>query len=526
MKKGWMVAPLVLLGALLLVWTSQVPSEAQSKAKGIDENRCFACHREVRDLRKDSKHLALSCDTCHSQMEAHLKNSKNKPVTSLELSTCGACHVDQHDSYYRVNWEAEPRKDKGQPGGRSPHQDKLLAPHGFSKEHNEPRAHAFMLVDQFVVDRFAGGRYQFKDPYAMVRPGKAWDVLVDTGKILPETAQAGNPVCLQCKTSDFVLKWKYMGDKDDRAKWDRTSDVHQVIKDAQNPMGCIQCHDPHSTGFRVIRDALIEAVERDGAAPYAADKGKGTMKTVSFRDFRKIGLLDGPKSNLLCGQCHVEYNCNPGFNPQTGERVTMASRLANHFPWKNVNDLLAHYDKIGFRDFKHAVTGASLIKMQHPELETYWGSVHEKAGVQCHQCHMPQEKNKAGKSFTSHQVIRPKHHVKDACMGCHPDSSVEEKLAQIQAVQNYTRNKLRKAEAGLLQLIDTYAEAKKKGVTEEVLAQARLEHEKAHLLWEWWTAENSDGFHNPQLARETLVESLLSSKRGVELLNKAMAEKK
>jgi formate-dependent nitrite reductase cytochrome c552 subunit len=353
-------------------------------------------------------------------------------------------------------------------------------------------------------------------------------VLVDTGKTLPETAKAGNSVCLQCKTSDLALKWKFMGDKDPRAKWDRTSDVNELIKDVQNPVGCIQCHDPHGTQPRIMRDALIQAVERDGARPYAADKGAGLVSVVTFRDdFRKIGLLaptaqGKTASTLMCGQCHVEYNCNPGFEPESGEKVTMTDQRTNHFPLKNALDILNHYDQLKFRDFKHAVTGARLVKMQHPEMETYWGSVHDLAGIQCHECHMPKEKSKAGKTFTSHQMVRPKDHVQASCMGCHPDSSPEEKLYQIQAVQNYTRGKMRKAEDAIVLLIETYASAKTKGVAEEALAEARKQHEIAHALWEWWTAENSDGWHNPGLARESLTAAIIAAKKGTEVLQAAM----
>ncbi|MDT8442123.1 MAG: ammonia-forming cytochrome c nitrite reductase subunit c552 [Desulfuromonadales bacterium] len=511
----------LLLGCTLALCWSVGPVLAAD----VDPAKCFKCHKEVKELHKDSKHADLGCATCHSGMDAHMKSPKsNKPVTSLELSTCGECHPDQYASFYKVNFEAEPRKEKGTPTGRSPQQDKLLAPHGFTKEHNEPRSHPFMVVDQFVVDRFAGGRYQFKDMFGYTRPGKTWDVLEDTGTTLPQTAKAGNPVCLQCKTSDLTLKWKFLGDKDERAKWDRTSDINELIKDVHNPVGCIQCHDPHATKPRIIRDALIAAVERDGTRPYDADKGAARVKVdvVEFRDFRKIGLLSKQDSNLQCGQCHVEYNCNPGFDIDKDEKFGMSDRRSNHFPMKNAKDLLAHYDELKFRDFKHAVTGARLIKLQHPEMETYWGSVHDKAGVTCADCHMPKQKNASGETFTSHQVVRPKHHVQDSCMGCHPDSSVEEKLSHIQAVQNYTRGKMRKAESALVKLIDTFAEAKKQGVAEAVLAEARQQHEIAHVLWEWWTAENSDGWHNPELAKETLIDCIEQANKGTKVLQAAM----
>ena len=99
---------------------------------------------------------------------------------------------------------------------------------------------------------------------------------------------------------------------------------------------------------------------------------------------------------------------------------------------------------------------------------------------------------------------------------------MEKKLYQIDAIQNYIKGKMRKSEYWLGRLIDTYAAAKRRGVDEATLAKAREKHEEAHVLWEWWTAENSDGFHNPDLARETLAASISASKEGVALLNKAM----
>ena len=60
---------------------------------------------------------------------------------------------------------------------------------------------------------------------------------------------------------------------------------------------------------------------------------------------------------------------------------------------------------------------------------------------------------------------------------------------------------------------------------EATLAKAREKHEEAHVLWEWWTAENSDGFHNPDLARDSLTASIAASKEAVALLNNAIDEK-
>ena len=81
---------------------------------------------------------------------------------------------------------------------------------------------------------------------------------------------------------------------------------------------------------------------------------------------------------------------------------------------------------------------------------------------------------------------------------------------------------MRKAEYWLGQLIDTYQAGARAGVAPGILDKAREKHEEAHVLWEYWTAENSDGFHNPALARESLTASISASKAGVKMLNDAI----
>ncbi|MBI4403590.1 MAG: ammonia-forming cytochrome c nitrite reductase subunit c552 [Deltaproteobacteria bacterium] len=495
---------------------------AQKASTPLSKATCYECHQEVKKLGEGSKHAKLSCNICHRNTDQHLADSGVKPETRIEHAICGECHKDQYKSFFEVNYQVAARKEKAVPTGRSPLQDKLLAPHGFIKEHNEPRGHAFMLIDQFSVDRFAGGKFQFKNRMDFSTTGKVWDVLHDTGKELPETAKAGNPTCIQCKTTDHILKWKFMGDKDPAAKWDRMSDIIAIAKDTHNPMGCIHCHDPHAAKPRIVRDALIQAIAQQRMGD--GDK-KGDLTIVDFRGFRKIGIMGKTDSRKMCGQCHVEYNCNAGSSFSQEKKIGYNDQRTNHFPMKQPRDLLEHYKKLDFFDFKHEVTGARLVKLQHPEFESYRGSVHDRSGVQCHDCHMPKRKNNVGKSFTTHGVVRPIQHIEESCSVCHRKKTVERLKYAIETTQNYVKGKMRKAELWLARLIDTYDAAKKIGVGEAVLKQAREQHEEAHILWEWWTAENSDGWHNPDLARDSLVGSITASKKGIELLKKAMEAK-
>ncbi len=502
--------------------------------KSIDQAECFACHPEIQELMSNGKHSkGVNCVLCHPETSAHMKDSSQKPATRVDPEACASCHKEQYRGSRTIHWNSKAKLEKSVPTGRSPKSDLLLMPHGFTKEHDEPRSHVFMLSDFMIVDRAFGGRFQLKDWTYIDKTGKLWDVIIDTEKELPQTAKAANTVCLMCKTSDAVLKWPYMGDPNPNTPLKRAPNpaAIEMAKGIQDSMGCIHCHDPHAAKGRVIRDALIEAIvdRKEGTYPYNPRKSKEiTMEKIWFKrgekDFRAIGILNKPDSNLMCAQCHVEYNCNPGIDTKTGQVTNVDDRRANYFPWANVFDVGKKYETINFKDFRHAITGAMLTKLQHPDVETQWGSKHERAGAECKDCHMPKIKQK-GKEYTLHGVGRPRHMLKDTCLRCHPDWTEQQAEYQIDTIQAYTRGKMRKAEFSLGQLIDTYALAKGLGVSEDILMDVRKEHDRASTLWEWWTAENSDGFHNPEQARQSLAESVDASQKGIEMLNKAIRQK-
>lgn len=524
---------------------AQKSKPKEAKAVQVDANVCYGCHSNIKDFHTKGKHAKINCAECHTETNAHLSDINKKPLTNLDLSNCGRCHKEQYESLVYNNLESKPKVEKSTSTSRSPLFDAIMMPHGFTREHAEPRSHVFMLVDQLLVDRAYGGRFQLKS-WEKVSDAKsaeksAWNIVKDLEPntneqklfkpYTPRTAfTAANPVCLQCKTSDFVLKWAYMGDKNPRAKWDRMSNVVDYARDAHRPMGCIQCHDPHGTKPRVIRDALIEAVVDRGEGTYPYDKEKSkkiTMQKVMFRDYRAIGILNKPDSNLMCAQCHVEYNCNPVIDLKTGKMIGMNDRRTNEFQWKNVFDYDGWVEKQGYRDFKNEVTGALVSKIQHPEVEVYWGSKHERAGVECKDCHMPKMKTKDGKkTYTWHGQKSSKYMKKDTCLKCHSTWSEKEAEYQIEAIQYYIRGKMRKAEFWLAEFVKTYTRAKDAGVPEDKLAESRKFHTKAHTKWEWWTAENSDGFHNPDQAKASLLESIQTSIDGVKFLEKAIDEAK
>jgi len=518
--------------------------------KPVTVETCYGCHDPIKTLHTMGKHVKVNCVNCHSGLDKHLANPgpDTRPVTDTSWEACGNCHKDQFDSFRQVAMHRPARDEKSQLTNRAPNPfwDKLMAGHGFTKEHNLTRSHIDMLPDHLVVDRAYGGRFQGKNGWNYIlETGKAWDILVDTQptatqhkSFITQGAAAANPVCLQCKTQDNILKWSYMGDKvEGKTAWDRTSFAPAIAKDSQHGLNCFYCHDPHAAKPRIVRDALIQALTRPEADTLWHKDAKHTnfkVMDMGLRGFtRKIALLEKYDTRLQCCQCHVEYNCNPGYDPKNPDTshytVTMADQRTNHFPYKDVFGLYDHYVKqVSFLDFKHALTGGLLWKAQHPESETYYNSKHAKAGASCDSCHTPKMKNKkTGKTFTSHFAVTPRVQLKETCLAakCHPTWTEEQAKYSIDSIRAFGKGKMRKAEFWLSALIDKIVEAKKANVDPEVIKQAQDQHLRAHILWEYWTAENSDGFHNPEMARESLTRSVDESQKGIKILTDAMTPK-
>lgn len=557
---------------------------ANSKVKemtGTDKETCFGCHEGVQELHNRGTHKDLDCSNCHSDIKKEHTEAPapaNRPGTRMEWEACGKCHDNQMHSFMQVGEHRPARFEKSNYNGRSPNPawEKLMTPYGFTKEHAATRSHAVMLIDQFVVDRAFGGQFQPKEGWNYIfKSGKVWDVLFDAAennpdfKNLPQTARAVNPVCMNCKTMDHMLEWAYLGDPNPKAKWSRQSNPVEMAKNMNHALNCFFCHDPHSAEPRIVRDALIEAMTSE--KPYAKNnlyqsdpnRVKAEVRVIETRNMldesedtpkmiRKIAILpkdDPRRKNLQCAQCHVEYNCGAGTDLGSGQPVAMGDPRTNHFPLKNALALYDHYFvNLKFADFTNKFSGAKLWKGQHPEFETFYNSKHEKAGISCAECHLEPVSKNGKLEYTSHFVQSPRYILNSTCLtsDCHGTGADKHKnwagknseyvklstnwteqdaRYSIDSIKTYTTGKLRKAEFWLATLIDAIGDAERMGVDKATLDKAREFHSKAHILWEYWTAENSDGFHNPELARESITQSINNSMEGYDLLDKAMKSK-
>jgi nitrite reductase (cytochrome c-552) len=112
--------------------------------------------------------------------------------------------------------------------------------------------------------------------------------------------------------------------------------------------------------------------------------------------------------SFTCAQCHVEYY----FTKPDNQLV---------YPWHNgllVEQQEAYYDDIGYYDWIHGITGAPMLKAQHPEFELWMQGIHARAGVSCADCHMPYRRVGAMK-VSDHHVRSPLLDVAASCQTCH-----------------------------------------------------------------------------------------------------------
>ena len=101
-----------------------------------------------------------------------------------------------------------------------------------------------------------------------------------------------------------------------------------------------------------------------------------------------------------------------------------------------------------FFDYKHAETGAEILKAQHPEYELWSQGIHARSGVACADCHMPYQREGASK-VSDHWVRSPLLNVNRACQTCHHFSE-KELLDRVDKIQETNFNMLQRAGRALM----------------------------------------------------------------------------
>ena len=274
---------------------------------------------------------------------------------------------------------------------------------------------------------------------------------------------------------------------------------------AAHPVTCIDCHDPQTMAIRVTRpgfvNAMAELAAGDAPVPHLPSVEKWRQENRSNPYDANTDATRQEMRSFVCGQCHVEYYC--------------ASKMTLTFPWKNglkMEDLEKTWEETTFPDgeefydYKHAETGASIYKVQHPEFELWSQGIHARSGVSCADCHMPYQRVGAAK-VSNHHVRSPLENLNSACQNCH--SSSENQLRQrIESIQSKNLALLERAATAMTEMLDAINAAQEAGVAEEGLAEVLILQRKAMWRIDYISSENSRGFHADQEAARILAESI------------------
>ena len=368
----------------------------------------------------------------------------------------------------------------------------LFAGYAFGIDYREERGHAYMLADQRETERVK----------VVTQPG----------------------ACLHCHASD-IPSYRRVG-KEQGAPGELTDALDSATARAQlmkgfevvcamtydeatqlveHPVSCIDCHDPQSMRLRVTRPGFINGIqalaESDDPVPHLPSVERW-RRGDREQPYEPNGLASRQEMrSLACGQCHVEY-----YFKGDGKLLV--------YPWHNglkVEQMEAYYESAGkdgaaFKDWTHKLSGAPMLKAQHPEFELWSQGIHARAGVSCADCHMPYKREGAIK-VSDHHVRSPLLNTARSCQTCHNVTETE-LLARVETIQDRTRALMERAEGATHDLVMVIKSATDDGATDDQLAGARAFHRRAQWRLDFVAAENSMGFHADQEAARILAEAI------------------
>lgn len=278
--------------------------------------------------------------------------------------------------------------------------------------------------------------------------------------------------CLTCKSADYTAMVNKMGLEAYKVPFD------EAFSQLGENVSCYNCHGNDVPVLQVTHSYLQDAVGTDALSP-------------------KL---------LACAQCHVEY-----FFPGTSKATTL--------PYEGLESaspeaIYAYYQERNFLDYTNPRTGSSMIKVQHPEFETYTGAggVH-KGMFSCADCHMGKAENEAGQTYSSHFLVSPlkSPSISESCSACHQDLE-----GFVKGIQDKTEARTYLIADKLVELTNALAKKAEAGAGDKELAQLRELNREAQFYWDFVFVENSEGAHNSKLSTACLD-------RAEELTDKALA---
>ena len=367
---------------------------------------------------------------------------------------------------------------------RDPWLKRMFLGYAFSIDYRDRRGHAYMLQDQENTERLS-------------KP------------------QSGS--CLHCHASIMPL-YRQLGDGDAMKGFEESykysyQDLNAKLHESGHayPVSCVDCHSPETMALRVTRPGFINGIRAlaNSSAPVphlpSIERWRAGSKAEPYDPNRDASRTE--MRSFVCGQCHVEYYC--------------AGKMPLTFPWGKglrAQDVEAFWNETKFEDgsrfmdYRHAESGAPILKAQHPEFELWSQGIHARSGVACADCHMPYMRDGATK-VSDHWVRSPLLNINRACQTCH-HMSESEIASRVDQIQQRNFELLQNGGTALMALLDAVQAAKQAGATDEQLAPALELQRAAQWRLDFIAAENSMGFHAPQEAAMVLGEAADLARQG------------
>ena len=357
----------------------------------------------------------------------------------------------------------------------------------------------YLVTDKYLKNLYAG--YGFAKDY---KAAQGHEFTMQDVMATERTGQKSLANCLTCKTPDFT---KLVNDLGISVYGEKFLALHEELtKSGAESVSCYNCHGNTPNVWQKIDPDKKDSKETNLTITHSyvtKALGEDIMKEID-------------PGVLACGQCHIEYY----FDKDTKETTMPYHSVAEMTP----EAIYAYYQSIGFADWTQldeetgVGTSVALLKVQHPEMETFLAGKHA-GSLSCADCHMPIVQDPNDQTiYHSHTLVSP---LKDetlltSCLACHKELGQTTTSAMITFVTNIqTRTKAREAEVGgkldefnAALVRATAAETADPNCFDEIypglLAEVREIYREAQWFFDFCYVENSEGAHNSDLAAHCL----------------------
>ena len=347
----------------------------------------------------------------------------------------------------------------------------------------------YLKLDPYLVEIYEG--YGFAKDYGSAR-GHSY-TLTDVNKTERPHGMAN---CLTCKTPNLTKKVQDEGKSVYSMPF---ADVYaEITQNGGETVSCYTCHGNN--------------------AGNATAPGENLTVTHGYITEALGANIDSIDPGILaCGQCHIEYY----FNPEDKATTMPHSSIETMTPEETYD----YYTRIGFSDWTQESTGAKMLKVQHPEMETVLLGKHGKF-LNCADCHMPiVENSKTQTVYHSHKLVSPLEDktLLETCLKCHTNmKTADEMITFVRNIQTRITDEETRVGNLLMEFKRALAKANQAGtMDEERLNEVRELYRKAQWFFDYCYVENSEGAHNSDLAMRCLSTADQLIKEGMELLKNA-----